>query len=308
MNSQQATMRKHYSAYATLLDGFQSYLDAEKTYEKYFTSENPSVTVDEWCDKMYVDLINRINRVPFSSEAADRGTAFNELVDALVKKPLATRKKENDMESENIAFRVVTLLLAKGRSKTAPLVERPAYEVLFDPDKVQREQCAGLKDKEKPLLREPQTFNFFKDITDEFVDYYKGAMPQVFVKGTLETHFGMIDLYGYVDELLPFSCHDIKTTKNYRSGNFKEHWQHIVYPFCLNQMGMEINFFEYNITNFKETFTEVYVYKEERDLPKLRDICERFIQFIETNRDVITDTKVFNSLNNRKKSWQITQS
>ena len=59
MNNQQATMHKHYSAYATLLDSFQSYLDAEKTYYKYFTSENPSVTVDEWCDKMYIDLINK---------------------------------------------------------------------------------------------------------------------------------------------------------------------------------------------------------------------------------------------------------
>ena len=164
---------------------------------------------------------------------------------------------------------------------------------------VQRERYAGLKDEEKPQLREPQTFNFFKDVTDEFVTYYEGALPQVFVKGTLETHFGTIDLYGYADELLPFSCHDIKTTKNYHSGNFKEHWQHIVYPFCLKQMGMDISHFEYNVTNFKETFSEVYVFEEERDIPKLRDICERFIQFVETNRDVITDTKVFKSLNDR---------
>lgn len=298
MNNQQATTHKHYSAYATLLDSFQSYLDAEKTYYKYFTSENPSVTVDEWCDKMYIDLINKINRVPFTSEAADRGTAFNELVDALIKKPLAERVKEDDMESENITFRVV-LLQIKGRRKTDPITERYAYEVVFDPDKVQRERCAGLKDEEKPQLREPQTFNFFKDVTDEFVTYYEGALPQVFVKGTLETHFGMIDLYGYADELLPFSCHDIKTTKNYHSGNFKEHWQHIVYPFCLKQMGMNISHFEYNVTNFKETFSEVYVFEEERDIPKLRDICERFIQFVETNRDVITDTKVFKSLNDR---------
>ena len=101
--------RKHYSAYATLLDAFQSYLDAEKTYNKYFTSDNPSMTVDEWCDKMYIDLINRINRVPFSSEAADKGTAFNELVDALIKVPLEERLRDDNMESEHITFRVVTL-------------------------------------------------------------------------------------------------------------------------------------------------------------------------------------------------------
>lgn len=298
MANQQATTPKHYSAYATLLDSFQSYLDAEKTYYKYFTSENPSVTVDEWCDKMYVDLINKINRVPFTSEAADRGTAFNELVDALVKKSLAERTEDNDMESEHITFRVVLLQL-KGRRKTDPITEKTAYEVVFDPDKDNRERTAPLPDEEKPQLREPQTFTFFKEVVDEFVAYYDGALPQVFVKGSLETHFGTIDLYGYADELMPFSCHDIKTTKNYHAGNFKEHWQHIVYPFCLHQMGVPVDLFEYNITNFKDTFSEVYAFKEERDVPKLRDICERFIQFIETNRDVITDTKVFHSLNNR---------
>lgn len=299
-NSQQTQQSKHYSAYATLLDGFQSYLDAEKTYYKYFTSENPSMTVDEWCDKMYTDLINKINRVPFTSEAADRGTAFNELVDAFIKKPLAKRLEENDMESEHITFRVVILQI-KGRRKTDPVVQREAYEVVFDPKKKEREEAlANHKEgEEMPNVQEPQTFTYFKDITDEFVEYYDGALPQVFVFGTLDTHFGKIDLYGYADELLPFACHDIKTTKNYHAGNFREHWQHIVYPYCLHCMGMDINHFEYNVTNFKETFTETYVYDEARDVPKLRDVCERFIQFIEHNRDVITDDKVFNPLNNR---------
>ena len=296
----QQNKRKHYSAYATLLDSFQSYLDAEKIYNKYFTSENPSMTVDEWCDKMYTDLINKINRVPFTSEAADRGTAFNELVDALIKKPLEDRLKDNDMECEKITFRVVVLQI-KGRRKKDPITERLAYEVVYDPDKKKRkESVEKLKENEEaPAFQEAQTFIYFKDVTDEFVDYYDGAVPQVFVKGTLETSCGDIDLYGFTDYLMPFSCHDMKTTKNYHSGNYKDHWQHLVYPFCLHQMGMDINHFEYNITNFKESFSEVYVYEQSRDIPKLRDICEHFIQFLEANRDVITDEKVFRSLNNR---------
>lgn len=296
----QQKKRKHYSFYATLLDGFQSYLDAEKTYEKYFTSENPKMTVDEWTDKMYIDLINKLNRVPFISEAADKGTAFNELVDALIKKPLEERLEDNDMESEHITFHVITLQM-KGRRKTDPVVERLAYEVVFDPDKVKREAALAdrKEDEEIPSFQEPQVFTYFKDVTDEFVAYYDGAIPQLFVKGTLETSCGLVDLYGYADELMPFSCHDIKTTKNYHAGNYKNHWQHIVYPFCLREMGMDINHFEYNITNFKETFSEVYVFDPSRDIPKLRDICEHFIQFIEANRGVITDEKVFKSLNDR---------
>lgn len=284
--------RKHYSAYATLLDAFQSYLDAEKTYNKYFTSDNPSMTVDEWCDKMYIDLINRINRVPFSSEAADKGTAFNELVDALIKVPLEERLRDDNMESEHITFRVVTLNI---KPRGGEEYQREAYEVKYDSNKFERELESG---KDFP---EPETFEFFKDITDEFVTYYDGAMPQVFVCGTLDTPYGEIDLYGYADELLPFTVHDIKTTKNYHAGNFKDHWQHIVYPYCLHCMGMNIDYFEYNITNFKETFTETYVFEPNRDIPKLRDVCERFIEFIEQNKEVITDTKVYQSLKGRYK-------
>lgn len=269
---------KHYSAYATMLDRFQDYLDAENTYYKYFSSENPSMPVDEWCDKMYIDLINRINRVPYESVAADKGTAFNELVDALVRKPMLQREKDNDLRFGGITFEAVTLEI-KGRRKTDPVVSRPAYKCIYS-----------------GKGKEPQEFTFFKDIADEFAAYYEGAVPQVFCKGSLETEYGVIDLYGFIDELMPFSIHDIKTSKSYRSGSYKKHWQHIVYPFCLHRMGMDINHFEYNVTNFKETYSEVYVYDEQRDVPRLREHCERLIRFLEANRDVITDTKVFNPL------------
>lgn len=269
---------KHYSAYATMLDSFQNYLDAENTYYKYFSSENPSMTVDEWCDKMYIDLINRINRVPYESVAADKGTAFNELVDALVRKPMQQREKDNDLRFGGISFEAVTLEI-KGRRKTDPVMSRPAYKCIYS-----------------GKGKEPQEFTFFKDIADEFAAYYEEAVPQVFCKGSLETEYGVIDLYGFIDELMPFSIHDIKTSKSYRSGSYRKHWQHIVYPFCLHRMGMDINHFEYNVTNFKETYSEVYVYDEQRDVPRLREHCERLIRFLETNRDVITDTKVFNPL------------
>lgn len=51
-----------YKFYATLLDAYQWYLTSEQ-------------------DEAFQDLINKINRVPFKSEAADKGKAFNELVD-----------------------------------------------------------------------------------------------------------------------------------------------------------------------------------------------------------------------------------
>jgi len=71
---------KRYNFYATLLDAFQRYLDAESIYEKYF---NEKMSFAEYEAQTKQELIDKINRVPFDSDAADKGTAFNELVDVL---------------------------------------------------------------------------------------------------------------------------------------------------------------------------------------------------------------------------------
>lgn len=52
-----------YRFYATLLDAYQWYLGSEQ-------------------DEAFQDFINKINRVPHTSESAEKGKAFNELVDA----------------------------------------------------------------------------------------------------------------------------------------------------------------------------------------------------------------------------------
>lgn len=60
-------MKPQYKFYATLLDAFQWYLDSEQeTAEK--------------------DFIDKINRVPFQSDAADKGKAFNDLIDVCLTK------------------------------------------------------------------------------------------------------------------------------------------------------------------------------------------------------------------------------
>ena len=59
-------MQVNYRFYATLLDGFQYYLSK----------------VDD--DNAFQDFIDRLNRKPFFSEAAMKGSAFNELVDLLI--------------------------------------------------------------------------------------------------------------------------------------------------------------------------------------------------------------------------------
>jgi len=58
-----------YKFYATLLDSYQWYLDSED-------------------DNSFQEFIDKINRVPFTSEAAERGTAFNKLVDLIKNREL----------------------------------------------------------------------------------------------------------------------------------------------------------------------------------------------------------------------------
>lgn len=138
--------------------------------------------------------------------------------------------------------------------------------------------------------------NFFFPISlcREFANYFKGALTQQRVEAVLPTAFGDVLLYGYIDELMPTTVHDIKTTGRYSAFKFKDHFQHLVYPYCLMQYGSDVRTFEYNITDFKETYTESYTFVPERDIPVLTSHCEDFIRFLEENRHLITDKKIFN--------------
>ncbi|MDR1120214.1 MAG: HNH endonuclease [Dysgonamonadaceae bacterium] len=247
----------NYLFYATLLDSFQDYLSSDKIYSEYWGfSENPPATEEEFHEKKRLDLIDKINRVPFDSEKADRGTAFNEIVDCMI----LNRASEKMNISSNREAGTVT------------------------------------------AVYNSRTFVFPISICREFSGYYKGAIPQVYAEAILPTRYGDVKLYGYLDELMPMSIHDIKTTGKYSAGKFKNHWQHLVYPYCLQSGGSDISDFEYNILlinervsgNTCETFTEHYAYVPERDVPKLTEHVECLIEFIEIHRDVITDLKIFN--------------
>lgn len=244
-----------YLFYATLLDAYQDYLDSDKIYSEYWGfSENPPHSEEEFHEKKRLELIDRINRVPFDSEKADRGTAFNEIVDCII-----LGKKSEKME-----------ISARENIVAAIFNER--------------------------------TFTFPISICKEFATYYEGAIPQVYVEAVLPTRYGDVQLYGCIDELMPMCIHDIKTTGKYAAGKFKSHWQHIVYPYCLQNEWNSISDFEYNVLLINEraggdtyeTFTEHYAYVADRDIPPLTTHVESLIEFIETHRDLITDKKIFN--------------
>lgn len=246
------TKQPKFKFYATLLDAFTNYLKSDVVWGKYWGfSENPPHTPDEFRDEQFQSLIDTINRVPFDSEAADKGTAFNEVIDCLIE----NRKSDKVMVEK----------IPSDDGTTVGL--RATYN--------------------------SRQFVFPVSLCREFANYYKGALTQQRVKAILPTCFGNVLIYGVIDELMPMSVHDIKTTGSYFVGKFKDHWQHMVYPYCLMQNGSDIRLFEYNITDFKSTYTESYTFVPERDIPILTNHCEEFIRFLNDNRDLITDKKIF---------------
>ena len=245
----------NYKFYATLLDAFQNYIDSDKIYQKYYGfSDSPPCSEEEFHELQFQELINRINRVPFDSEAADKGTAFNEVVDCMIENRNSDKVKIVKVELNGIIIGINALYNNR--------------EFYFDIN----------------LLR-------------EFANYYKGALTQQYVEAVIHTSKGDVLIYGYIDELLPTSVHDIKTTSQYYVGKFKNHSQHLVYPYCLIQNGNDVRTFEYNVGVIGKvgysTYTETYVFEPERDIPILTQRVEDLIQFVEDNRDLITDTKIF---------------
>ena len=243
-----------YRFYATLLDAFWNYMNSDIVWEKYWGwSDNPPHTPEEFHELQFQELIDRINRKPFDSEKADRGTAFNELIDALVE-----NRKPDKMDVERNA-------------------ENTCYTVVYN----------------------NRAFTFPISICREFANYFKGALTQQRVEAILPTAFGNVLVYGLIDYLMPTTVNDLKTTGSYTVGKFKNHFQHLVYPYALVHNGNDIRTFEYNILEFSkagypvDTYTETYVFNPERDIPILTNHCEEFIRFLEENRGLITDLKIF---------------
>jgi hypothetical protein len=232
-----------YNFYATLLDKFESYINSSQIYQEYWGfAENPEKSEFEFEQEQFKGLIDTINRVPFESELADKGTAFNEVIDCLIQK-----RKSDKMDIKSY------------------------------------------KDKNEITVKfKEHTFSFNINLCKEFASYFSNGILQYRCENTLETKYGKVLLCGNIDVVMPFSIHDIKTTKKYNAFKFRNNWQHIVYPYCTG-----INEFEYNITDLKNIWTEGYNFNLENHLPKLINHCELLIEFIEANKNLITDKKIF---------------
>lgn len=292
-----------YRFYATLLDKFQNFLDTQaedyfyqdeegKWHKNYSESEDTLHFSQEEVDALLKqELLDAINRVPHEpSEAASKGTALNEIVDCLIH----NRKSDN----EDIVIKSLKgFNVERGFGCTDEVGKPIYYDYWFE---YVKKPCiyAGL-----------DGFGFYFDIDfcKSIAEYFKGSLSQVFTSATIDTKFGEVELYGYIDELRENKVYDLKTTSKYEFGKYAKYWQRHAYPYTLIESGMctEINSFEFTAYALKGgtsrtplitgvQYPEVYQYDHEQSKVLLKEICERFCEFLEDNRSLITNKKIFN--------------
>ena len=256
----------------SLLNKWTELVNADRDWETYYGSaDEPSISSEEYYAKKEQELLDTINRVPFVSEAASRGTALNEIVDCIVD----NRKQREDM-----------------------VVER-----VYQPDVKEAENLVALR-------AELDGFAFFFDIglVRELASYFKGSICQHRCEAVMDTFLGPVILYGDADYILRDVVYDLKTTSKYSAyGKFSEGWQKDLYPWALIESGeMEgITGFEYTIVPLSggnttspiitgEIKTEWYDYSHGMATRRLRQVLEAFLPWIEEHRSLITHKRIFN--------------
>lgn len=267
--------RPNYRIYPSILDKFQDLIDYEIAAEDQFNKVSETavkegrypgkeigdyiLNPEEMAEKIERELIDSINRVPHEPwEAADKGTAFNEVIDCLIAKRKCSIEGMEIVSCDE-GFRV----------------SYDGFEWLFD-----------------------------ADFCKEFAEQLKDSMSQVFTSATIETDYGPVEIYGYIDEWQRDQVIDIKTTSSYSFLKFERKWQRHVYPYCLVSQGHEVTGFEYRVVQWKggnkmhpalygDVIPEYYTYNHEQSTADLREMIEHFVSWLELHRDQITDKKIF---------------
>ena len=215
----QMERKPDYRIYPSLLDKFQDLLDYEKVAEEDWNKDSETgefkLTPDEMYLKIESELIDTINRCPkTANEAADKGTAFNEVVDCLVE-----RRKPS---------------------------EKFAFEKLYSPHEVWVPERMGVGDNMDitPAHYERRnvlcairvsyngwTFDFDYNLCKEAAEFFAGSLTQYCAESTMQTAFGDVEIYGFIDEWPDNRMYDIKTTGRYTFGKFERKWQRHAYEF-----------------------------------------------------------------------------
>ena len=275
--------RADFLIYPSLLNKFQSLLNYEQETDMPWNIVSESahkrgehldkdvgdyiLSPDEMYDKIENELLDMVNRITSDEpmEAADKGTAFNEVIDCLVE------KRPCNIEG-------MTIESVKD-DNGVPFAVRACYNGF--------------------------TWLFDLNLCKEVARANKNAVTQYLTRANLHTCNGLVGLYGFLDYWVADRVIDLKTTSNYTFGKFEQGWQHYVYPYALTEEGYDVSEFTYQVVVLSKpkssdtvitgtVSNETYMYNHERATKALTQICERFIEWLNLNTYRITNGKIFN--------------
>lgn len=279
-----------YSIYPSLLIAYQRLLDyqmvAEEPWNKVSESSHKygefldynigdyKLTPDEMYLELEADLIDSINRVP---------RTFGEAA------------------SKGTAFNEIVDCLIENRKSSNPncKIHSTKNNVGLS---VIRAEIDGF------------VFDFDIALCKEVAKAFPHSLAQYFAESTIDTRFGMVHLYGYIDEWCGKEMYDIKTTGDYHWGKFANGWQRHIYPYCVINSGEseEVESFTYYVVEWakqpagepikaKNIYQEYYNYDHVESTDKIRDIVESFIDWLQYRAEYIQDKKIYGGTN--PKDW-----
>lgn len=275
-------MMPKYRIYPSLLDKFQSLIDYEHEAEQPWNivSENAHkqgrhldkevgdyiLSPDVMYDKIEVELINQINRCPKEpNEAADKGTAFNEIVDCLIENRKSSRS-DIDIHSEKIDDNTTAIIAAMN-----------GFSFAFD-TKFCREAATYFKGAITQHLCKSNILTKYGDV--ELYGYIDEWLPNKIcdIKTTGSYTFGKFERK-WQRYVYPYCVIE--------SGE-----------------ATQVDEFEYTVYVWDKTplltatqYKEVYTYIHKQSAEKIRDIVERFIWWLNLRKEFITDKRIFGGEN-----------
>jgi hypothetical protein len=136
---------------------------------------------------------------------------------------------------------------------------------------------------------------FKAEVVDELLNYLDGSVAQHRTETIIRCNGVDVLVYGVADYIKENKCIDLKTTSSYDLGKYKDSLQRHLYPVSLFNEGVLIDEFEFLVTDFNSVFKEPYKVDLVESNAILSTYCSELIDFIESKRHLITDTKIFHA-------------
>ncbi len=117
------------------------------------------------------------------------------------------------------------------------------------------------------------------------------VLKQVFLQADIETDYGIVRLYGYIDYMHKYRLIDLKGTSRYTMFKFQNAFQHRAYMYCAYENGFDTVDFDYLVTDYRNVFVEKYHWND-FIVPALLNTLHDFLGFVEMHKEHIHNERI----------------